>query len=187
MALTKEQYEYIEESILDTFEAAGISNFPIDVFELCHKLRIKLIKYSECPGALVDYSEDAFNFFNIKKQEFIIVYNDAIETSRVNFTIMHEIGHIQLGHEKSKLTEPVKEAEADAFAQKALAPLGVIIKLGLKTDIQISSVFHVSLPCARIITKNLGFVMKYPALRVKEINSPITALFEEGVNAYINK
>lgn len=187
MALTKEQYEYIEESILDTFEAAGINCFPINVFELCHKLKIKLLKYSEYPEILIDYTEDAFNFFIPKKQEFIIVYNDAIESARLNFTIMHEIGHIQLGHAKSKLTESEKETEADTFAQKALAPIGVIIRLGLKTDVQISSLFKVSLPCARVITINLNFILKYPDLRIKEINNPISALFEESINAYINK
>ena len=100
---------------------------------------------------------------------------------------MHEIGHIQLNHDKSKLTEAEKEVEADTFAQKALAPVGVILKLGLKTDVQISSVFQVSLPCARVITTNLSFIQKYPGLRKKEINSSITTLFEESINAYINQ
>lgn len=187
MALTKEQYGYIEEAILDTFEAAGISTFPINVFELCQRLKIRVVKYSDYPRELIDYSDDAYSLYNPKKYEYVIVYNDAIESARVNFTIMHEIGHIQLDHDKSKLTEAEKEVEADTFAQKALAPVGVILKLGLKTDVQISSVFQVSLPCARVITTNLSFIQKYPALRKKEINSSITALFEESINAYINQ
>jgi len=43
------------------------------------------------------------------------------------------------------------------------------------------------LPCARVITTSLGFILKYPNLRLKEINSPLTALFEESINAYINQ
>lgn len=187
MALSKEQYEYIDESILDTFEAAGISSFPINVFELCQILKIRVVKYSDYPKELIDYSDDAYSLYNPKKQEYVIVYNDAIESARVNFSIMHEIGHIQLNHDKSRLTEAEKEVEADTFAQKALAPVGVILKLGLKTDVQISSIFQVSLPCARVITTNLSFIQKYPALRKKEINSSITALFEESINAYINQ
>lgn len=187
MALSKEHRRYIEESILDTFEAAGINSFPIDVFELCHKLKIRVLKYSAYSSNDIDYSDDAFSFYNPKNQEFIIAYNDAIESARVNFSIMHEIGHIQLDHDRSKLTEAEKEVEADTFAQKALAPAGVILKLGLKTDVQISSVFKVSLPCARVITTSLGFILKNPVLRLNEINSPITALFEESINAYINK
>ena len=187
MTLSKKQYEYIDESILDTFEAAGINTFPINVFELCHKLKIRVIKYSEYSISLNEYSEDAFNFFNPNKQEFIIAYNDSIESARLNFTIMHEIGHIQLGHNKSMLSEEAKEDEANVFAQKALAPEGVILKLDLKTDEEISRVFQVSIPCARVITKILNNVLKYPSLRKKEINSPITALFEESINAYINK
>lgn len=146
-----------------------------------------MLKYSAYPSELIDFSEDAFSFYNQKKQEYVIIYNDAIESARVNFSIMHEIGHIQLDHDRSKLTEAEKEVEADTFAQKALAPMGVILKLGLKTDIQISSVFNVSLPCARVITTNLSFILKYPALRLNEINSPITTLFGESINAYINK
>ena len=187
MALNKEQYEYIEESVLDTFEAAGISTFPINVFELCHKLKIRVVKYSDYPSELIDYSDDAYSLYNPKKQEYVIVYNDAIESARVNFSIMHEIGHIQLDHEKRNLTDAEKESEADTFAQKALAPVGVILKLGLKTDVQISSIFQVSLPCARVITTNLSFIHRYPELRKKEINSSITALFEESINAYINQ
>ena len=187
MALTKEQYEYIDESILDTFEAAGVSTFPIDVFELCHKLRIRVVKYSDYSSPLNEYSEDAFNFFNPKKQEFIIVYNDAIKSARVNFSIMHEIGHIQLGHDKSNLSETEKETEANTFAQKALAPVGVILKLGLRTDVQISSIFQVSLPCAKIITNSLNTIQKYPSLQAKEINSPITVLFKESIDAYVNQ
>ena len=187
MALSKEQYEYIDESILDTFEAAGITSFPINVFDLCQKLKIRVLKYSTFPRELIDFSNDAFSFYNPKNQEFVIAYNDAIESARVNFSIMHEIGHIQLDHDRSKLTEAEKEVEADSFAQKALAPIGVILKLDLKTDVQISSVFKVSLPCARVITTNLSFILKYPALRLNEINSPITTLFEESINAYINK
>lgn len=187
MALSKEQYEYIDESILDTFEAAGIFAFPINVFELCQKLKIRVVKYSDYSRAIIDYSDDAYSLYNPKKREYVIVYNDAIESARVNFSIMHEIGHIQLDHDKSRLNEAEKEAEADTFAQKALAPVGVILKLGLKTDVQISSVFHISLPCARVITTNMCFILKYPTLRLKEINSPITALFEESINAYINQ
>ena len=187
MALSKEQYEYIYESILDTFEAAGISSFPINVFELCHKLKIRVVKYSDYPSELIDYSDDAHSLYNPKKKEYVIVYNDAIESARVNFTIMHELGHIQLNQEKRKISDEEKEVEADTFAQKALAPVGVILKLGLKTDTQISSVFHISLPCARVITTNLCFILKYPTLRLKEINSSLTALFEESINAYINQ
>lgn len=187
MALSKEQYEYIDESILDTYEAAGICSFPIDVLDLCSKLKIKVRKYSDFPDFLNEYSDDAFRIYNSKKQEFIIVYNDSIESNRVNFSIMHEIGHIQLDHQKRQLTEEMQEAEANTFAQKALAPVGVILKLGLKTDIQISSIFNISLPCARVITSSLRYVIQNPVLRQKEINSPLTFLFEEGINAYINK
>lgn len=187
MALSKDQYIYIEETILDTYEAAGVSTFPIDVFDLCKKLKISVRKYSEYPAKLIDYSDDAFRIFNPKKQEFIIVYNDSIESNRVNFSIMHEIGHIQLDHQRRKLSESEQENEANSFAQKALAPVGVILRLELKTDIQISSVFNISLPCARIITNNLRFIIQRPSLCQKEINNPITALFEEEICAYINK
>ncbi len=187
MALSREQYEYIDESILDTFEAAGIVSFPIDVFDLCSKLRISLKRYSNYPDLLKEFSDDAFRYYNPKKQEFIIFYNDSIESNRVNFSIMHEIGHIQLDHQKRPLTEEMQETEANTFAQKALAPMGVILKLGLKTDIQISSIFNISLPCARVITSSLKYVIQNPILRQKEINNPLTFLFEEGINAYINK
>ena len=72
MALSKEHHRYIEESILDTFEAAGINSFPIDVFELCHKLKIQVLKYSAYSSNDIDYSDDAFSFYNPKNQEGIL-------------------------------------------------------------------------------------------------------------------
>ena len=182
MALSNEQYKNIEETVLDTFEATGISTFPIDVFELASKLKIKLKKYSDYSQDLNIYSQDAICIFNQKEQEFIIVYNDAIESKRINFTIMHEIGHIQLEHYIRNLPEDEKEREADIFAQKALAPLGVILQLGLKSYMDISSVFEISLPCAQIIAKNVNFIINKPKILQKEKNSPITKLFEEGIN-----
>lgn len=187
MALTKEQYKYIDETILDTFEATGTRTFPIDVFELCHKLKIRLEKYSKHLSEFNTISDDAYSFYNPKKQEYIIFYNDSIKSPRVIFSIMHEIGHIQLGHHHQKLTENEQEREADIFAQKALAPVGIILKLGLKTDTQISSVFKISLPCARVIVSNVDFISKKPYLCLREISSPITELFEESINAYVNK
>ncbi len=187
MALTKEQYEYIDESILDTFEATGTKTFPIDVFELCKKLKIRVIKYSKHQNVPTNFSDDAYSFYNKEKQEYIIVYNDSIKTARVAFTIMHEIGHIQLDHHRRKLTESEQEREADIFAQKALAPVGIILRLGLQTDTQISSVFKISLQCAGVIVSYLESISKKPYICLKEINSPITALFEESINAYINQ
>lgn len=40
---------------------------------------------------------------------------------------------------------------------------------------------------ARVITKELRKVLTYPYLKQKKLNSPITKLFMEAINVYLNK
>lgn len=88
-------------------------------------------------------SGDGFTIFN--GRNYCIAYNGAVRTSgRVVFTLMHEIGHIALGH----LARPdsdilagdgndALEREADYFAGCVLAPSVVIERCGLKNPAQL--------------------------------------------------
>ena len=59
-----------------------------------------------------------------------VVYNERKNYGRVNHTIMHEIGHIVLGHTEDS---DLAEAEVSFFAKYALAPPILINKLKLET------------------------------------------------------
>ena len=59
------------------------------------------------------YSEDAFRFKNL------IYYNDMQPKSRIDFSLMHELGHILLEHQGEY---DWQETEANYFASNMLAP-----------------------------------------------------------------
>ena len=111
------------------------SSFPIDI----RKLAIELTRYEEDP--IIDIrpvKEVEFHaglFFLDKKNSWVIIYNQFIPNSKINFTIAHETAHYFL-HRKLKqsfecsisdtefLSSDYKqqEIEADSFASSLLVP-----------------------------------------------------------------
>ena len=77
-----------------------------------------------------------------------IYYNDSsdIDDSRVHFTIMHEIGHIRLGHLDEDIDKPdnYKESEANFYAAYSLAPPPMIDYYACANQDDLCRTFHVS-------------------------------------------
>ena len=90
-------------------------------------------------------SGDGFTIFN--GRNYCIAYNSTGHTfGRVVFTLMHEIGHITLGHLSRPDSDALSgdgndtlEREADYFAGCVLAPSVVIERCGLKNPAQLSA------------------------------------------------
>lgn len=83
--------------------------------------------------------------FGLGLCQYTIVYNDELSQGRVRFTILHEIGHIVLGHrEQSELAE----AEADFFAKYAIAPPALVHLTHPSDYFDIAATFGISLECA---------------------------------------
>ena len=177
-SITSERYEEIKEIVADMYEDVGYIEIPMNVFELCHKLNIRLIRYSSLSPTCAEYSkqfsDDGFNLLNVNTFQYQIYYNDQMPPERVTFTIMHEIGHIMIGHREH--TEE-NEQEANFFAKTALVPLGLIVKLSLKTSYDIADTFGISLEFARNIVSHFNKSMIYPSICEKEVNSRLVELF----------
>ena len=85
-------------------------------------------------------SRDGYTVFN--GNNFCIAYNDAVEfRGRIAFTLLHEAGHIVLGHFRSAgsshllfADDPALEAEASRFAGDVLAPFAVLDACGYRTE-----------------------------------------------------
>ena len=178
--IASERYEEIKEIIADMFEDLGYTEIPVNVFELCHKLDIDLIRYSSLTPNCVEYSmqfsNDGFNLFNVNVLRYQIFYNDQMPPERITFTIMHEIGHIMLEHEEH--TEE-NEQEANFYAKTALVPLGLISKLNLKTSSDIADTFGIRFEFARNIVSHFNKTMIYPSIFEKEENSRLVQLFSK--------
>lgn len=106
-------------------EIPGIS-IPINPISIINHLDIKLIKYSELPiidiVKAIETSEDGF--CGLIKGEWVIFYNDTLPINRVRFTLMHELGHIVLGHTAS---DRESERQANLFASMMLMPRDIVI------------------------------------------------------------
>ena len=86
-SITSERYEQIKEIVADMYEDLGYTEIPVNVFELCHKLNIKLIRYSslseDCYEYSRQFSDDGFNLFNVDTFQYQIYYNDRMLLNRL--------------------------------------------------------------------------------------------------------
>jgi len=149
MRLVNFRYEEIKKAVARLFQTLfqehGVNCVPISGFEIACRLGIKVRPYSAYPimerCLLIKMSEEGFFI----RSENVIYYNDLRPYPRINFTILHEIGHYVLGHlEESS----VAKMEADFFAAYALAPPVLIHKLGITNYQELSTVFGLSIEAA---------------------------------------
>lgn len=132
--LEHERYEEIKADIIDMYEECEVHEFPINAFDIAEKLRYNVIPYSqlslekhtECRTLSKDGCSELDYNETTGMYEYNIYYNDAVDMlhSRIQFTIMHEVGHIRLGHldDDAGKNEAVKESEANFYASYSIAP-----------------------------------------------------------------
>ncbi len=53
-------YEAMSKMVIDVYLDYGIRTFPVDEKEICRKLGVKLLPYSDFPDFVKDVSDDAF-------------------------------------------------------------------------------------------------------------------------------
>lgn len=132
--LKNERYEEIKTDIIDMYEECDVHKFPLNTFEIAEALHYNVIPYSKLPVSKratcraaskdgcseLDYNEATGMY------EYNIYYNDElnIDQCRIHFTIMHEIGHIRLGHLDYDIDKDsaYKESEANFYAAYSIAP-----------------------------------------------------------------
>lgn len=139
-------YDFILDRILDIYKKSRLISFPIDCFDLLALLGICSKPYTELPIKKRDQcyriSEDAFTL------KGVIFYNDLVLEQRMRFTLMHELGHIILGHTDQRFE--TQEQEANLFASNILAPRIVIHYSGCKNTADVAMKFHLSYAAADV-------------------------------------
>lgn len=129
------------------YRECDITEVPIDCQGVIEALGYDLIPYSRLARskrqACRKISEDAFTAGGA------IYYNDTEDFyTRIRFSLMHELGHLLLGHTAE---DPFREQEADTFASWMLVPR---VDLELCHKIEVSEVaerYDISLTAARYI------------------------------------
>lgn len=154
--LANERYEEIKADIIDMFEECDVHTFPLNAFDIAETLHYNVVPYSSLPVekriechciskdgcSELDYNQETGMY------TYNIYYNDSsdIDDSRVHFTIMHEIGHIRLGHLDEDIDKPdnYKESEANFYAAYSLAPPPMIDYYACANQDDLCRTFHVS-------------------------------------------
>lgn len=149
LILPRKLYDAIEEKAVSLYFRHNIKSVPLDPFEIAKASGYVLRPYSnlnsEAYALLKSKEQDGTSYFDPNQQTYVICYDDEQCIERQRFTIMHEIGHIDMGHKHgSQLAEVI----ANHYAGYALAPSPLIQKDNCEDFGDISVVFNISDECA---------------------------------------
>lgn len=158
------RYNYVNEKVFNFLISENITEFPLNPFEIIKQNKWGIVKYSEIMKEFncnldtvikILKSHDAYTQYD--GNNYTITYNDLIDyPDRILFTLMHEIGHIYLGHlidfEETTIYRnnlvrkkyKVLENEANAFSRNSLAPEPLITNLKSKKIYIIKKIFNIS-------------------------------------------
>jgi Zn-dependent peptidase ImmA (M78 family) len=164
------RYDYVMSHVNDFFVLEDIKTFPLDPFTIIQKNKWGLVTYTELAkdqGVWIEdiieafQSEDGYTIYD--GDNYTIAYNDTVSIpGRIKFTLLHEIGHIFLGHLidfdetillRSNLNEKkykVLENEANFFARNALAPVMVVKGLSANKIDDLVKYFEMSHTAAKV-------------------------------------
>lgn len=139
MNIEKARYEYAIKRAYDFLIDEDICSFPIDPIDVINKRGWNIYTYQEIAklqGCTVDHiittSGSSDGFVSKDNNDIYIAYNNdwSKTKERIRFTLMHEIGHLYLGHVKYGIFDNLNHAnykelekEANCFARNVLAPL----------------------------------------------------------------
>lgn len=132
-------YDKIKYIVFTIYEQCNITGLPFHCSDVLSKRGYECKKYSQLTKnkyqACLELSPDSCTIGNT------IYYNDRKSLRRIRFSLMHELGHIELKTDN--------EAEANLFASNILCPSIVLHFSRLNNIREISNLFNISLECAK--------------------------------------
>ena len=142
-------YDEIDKVIIEIFQDYGITRFPIDEKDLCKKMGVALIAYSEFERSerklLMKKSKSGFFVKESKECPPTIYYNDKIESNgAIRFTIFHELKHYVFDD-----NDDSDDDLADYFAAHLMCPTAYFMIKGVDTANEIASCCGMSIEAAR--------------------------------------
>ncbi len=179
MKLSGKRYEEIKKIAAQIIVKYHGPCVPINGFDLANNMGITIIPYTSYPfqtkKLMMKLQEDGF--FIEKDDGQIIIYYDNFKihnSGRINFTILHEIGHVVLNHSQES---DLAEAEANFFAKYIIAPPPLIHELKLNSPEEIQSTFKTSEEVA-------SYAYDYYNTRIEYGSNRLTDYEEEIIEHY---
>jgi Zn-dependent peptidase ImmA (M78 family) len=164
----KPRFDYVTQTAYKFLLECGYTRFPISPYDVLDELKDYVVCLPWSKAKKVMKSEDPFHLRQLKAEGrtirmrgtgmYYIVYDDVTVNSpdRISWTIMHEIGHIILGHlvefsetalNRGGMTSKqygVLEVEAHYFAAEFLMPTAILKYYTGITPDEIALLFGVS-------------------------------------------
>lgn len=153
-----------------------ICSLPVDLKLITSTMKITVRK----DNSVILHTNERGRTVNENGVLHIIVRDDPIPKKR--YTIMHEIGHIVLGHTESDDRSDVDEYAAERFAIGVLAPACVLWGIGIKTAEEIADLCNISITSAKIREKRMQELYD----RNKFLTSPLEHQVFEQFSDFIN-
>ena len=155
MYRSDETYDSIKKVIIDIYVDYNIKGFPIDEKEVCRKMGIALIPYSEYIGkdleVLLKKSELGFFVRGTGQMPPTIWYNDSLKSDgAIRFTIFHELKHYVFEDD-----DDTDDDLADFFARYFMCPIPYLLLKKIDTQNEIVSYCGVSIQAAENASTNI--------------------------------
>ena len=172
-------YRNIEETAVNLYQELKIIDTAFDVFDVAAKKGYMLIPYSTLKKKMREYLRaneyDAVNYYDARTKHYVIIYDDKPSLQRQRFSIMHEIGHILLGH---KQESDLARIQANYFAAYALAPNPLIHLYDIEDYVELAEIFNISQECAMLCAARYNNWLQYGSKEFLPYEDRLIQLFE---------
>lgn len=161
---------HVETTVANAFRTLNIKSYPVDIFDVLEQLEfVRVVPYSvfsarfniSTEEVIREFgTEDGCTIYNPRGKRYIIYYNDLdsklIESSRIRWTLAHELGHISLDHfSKMNVTQlrrrsmtnekyRILEQEANKFAAYFLAHPSVLSEINIQSKEEVQELCELS-------------------------------------------
>ena len=162
---------------------------PLDMFDLLSRCGCMSIDFTTAKplfqhiigSEYFDGSVDCFVIFDGEKK--VVVYNETLPQSRLNYSLAHEIGHVVLKHNESRAFR--YDAEADMFASRILMPAAVLKACRVSSAEEISALCDVSLAAAERRWERLKLLNDRGKFLTSEAEQKVLAQFADFIRDYL--
>ena len=166
-------YGFATQTAREFIQKYDIKWLPVDAFEIVEayanaeniKIEIKTIADLSYESGIdrqvliddVIYGEDGLAIYDPETDTYTIIIDESAEPfGRVRWTVVHELGHIVLGHLTDSRTSILKwelsdeeyeqlEQEAHIFAGEVLAPKFILYRIGAHSSEEIQDICELSI------------------------------------------
>ena len=176
------EYDRVDKLAIDIYLDYGFNSFPLDVDDVCRRLGLSLVPYSEYTGEdrEILHKESPYGFYApwTKESTPTIFYNDDLAELQskgcIRQTIFHEIKHYVDEDEDDK-----DDDLAEHFGRYFPAPTPFLIVKGILNPNEIISRFGVSATIANNISSSVrNRVAKYGD-KIFDYEKPLIMLLDK--------